>query len=158
MEQDSPDVRSQEWTFSCCCVSLADWCKSLLGGHIRQHSHTLCSCLRLAALFKNVNQGRSRSKCRQSVESKSRPKPAYKFIFFSVFIFLRGHLVSRHLHFHARFFVFIYLCILHVHSTFSSGLPSASPLCSPTASYAFQFFSRPPSCLHINPHCILMFM
>lgn len=56
------------------------------------------------------------------------------------------------------FFVFIYLCILRVHSTSSSGLPSASPLCSPTASYAFQFFSRPPSCLHISPHCILMFM
>ena len=120
MEQDSPDVRSQEWTFSCCCVSLADWCKSLLGGHIRQHSHTLCSCLRLAALFKNVNQGRSRSKCRQSVESKSRPKTAYKFIFFSVFIFLRGHLVSTHLYFFClhlslhlacAFFIFIWITI-----------------------------------------------
>ena len=154
MEQDSPDVRSQEWTFSCCCVSFAYWRKSLLGGHIREHSHTLCSCVRLAALFKNVNQGWSRSKCRQSVESKSRPSwftnssSSPSADFFVVILYLNIFI----------FFVFIYLCILHVHSTSSSGLPSASPSCSPTASYAFQFFPRPPSCLHISPHCILMLM
>lgn len=113
MEQDSPDVRSQEWTFSCCCVSFADWRKSLLGGHIRQHSYTLCSCVRLAALLKNVNQGWSRSKCRQSVESKWRPKFTNSSSFFFVVILHLHIFISMHV-FWSSFVSAFYMCILHL--------------------------------------------